>query len=560
MKTRLALVLLLIPLLSACGGPSQKSPEQTAADPTPKAIAKLPTPRPEKTTASGDQNLPAVSPTDRQPAENADGPGRKWTAPDGRALAVGEFLDVMDGNVCLVTGSGEGITIPLSELSPADRQYVRNRLPEPPSDPAEATPPVDNSPAEDVAAANPTGPTETSPTPPSDGGRKVVIPFDFVSKFDDGRYGAMVADMIWKKLEREGAFIIPETMLDVRDTCRTNHLAPTPDMPLAEMKAILEEEFGGQIAIWGSIERATGHDWDVYDLVIKCVDFAAGPEPRVIYECRDRTETVSEIPHLYVAKMIDAMLGRKPGEPPPPDPIAEKNWQEKPNLVVGDFQRGADGVPLGWESQGAQPREPLGNKVRWMAEVDNPQNRLIRFTFDKDVGDTYGVMYYSKFFPVEEGATYRFQCRWRSNGPAVKVFIKCADEIGTEYRGAGDDPAGRPGMQANSSIPEVNQTREVYRSQQNLDGPKNTWNVQTEDFTPRHTKYTPRWGRVMLYAYLGAGVVEFDDVVVKQVLPPLPGGSDNKNPRHSLESGVTIEEMEENQRRSRVNPRPAPRS
>ena len=30
--------------------------------------------------------------------------------------------------------------------------------------------------------------------------RKIVIPFDFVSKFDDGRYGQMVGDMIWKKL------------------------------------------------------------------------------------------------------------------------------------------------------------------------------------------------------------------------------------------------------------------------------------------------------------------------------------------------------------------------
>ena len=30
---------------------------------------------------------------------------------------------------------------------------------------------------------------------------RVVIPFDFESKFDDGRYGQMVGDLIWKKLE-----------------------------------------------------------------------------------------------------------------------------------------------------------------------------------------------------------------------------------------------------------------------------------------------------------------------------------------------------------------------
>ena len=67
------------------------------------------------------------------------------------------------------------------------------------------------------------------------------------------------------------------------------------------------------------------------------------------------------------------------------------------------------------------------------------------------------------------------------------------------------------------------QLREVYRCQMNLKGPKNAWNTHTEDFTPKHTKYTPQWGRVMLYAYLGAGQVDFDDVVVKQIVPAATG-------------------------------------
>jgi hypothetical protein len=84
----------------------------------------------------------------------------------------------------------------------------------------------------------------------------------------------------------------------------------------------------------------------------------------------------------------------------------------------------------------------------------------------------------------------------------------------------------------------------------NLKGPSNTWNTHTEEFTPKHTKYTPRYGRVMLYAYLGAGVVEFDDVVLKQIVPPSPSDS-VKDPRHSLETKVTMKEMEENERRSK---------
>jgi hypothetical protein len=59
----------------------------------------------------------------------------------------------------------------------------------------------------------------------------------------------------------------------------------------------------------------------------------------------------------------------------------------------------------------------------------------------------------------------------------------------------------------------------VYRSQQNLAGPADTWNVHTEDFTPQHPQYRPRWGRVMLYGYSPAGTVEREDVVIKQSAP-----------------------------------------
>ncbi|OHB71923.1 MAG: hypothetical protein A2V70_10465 [Planctomycetes bacterium RBG_13_63_9] len=389
-------------------------------------------------------------------------------------------------------------------------------------------------------------------------GQKVVIPFDFVSKFDNGRYGQMVGDMIWKKLEREGGFIIPETMLDVRDTCASNQLHPSPELPLEKMKRIIQQDFGAQIGIWGSVERAPGHDSEVYDLVIQCVDFAAYPKPKVIYECTARTNSVSEIPHLYVKQMLDALYGRKPGGPPPVDQLAEKNWAQNANLVVGDFQQGTGGVPNGWashwEAGDVNQREPLGRTIRWTAEAGNPANRVIRFTFDAAVGDGTGVAYYGNPFPVDEGAKYRFQCRWRSTGPNAKVFIKCYDEVGTTYRRSSERPSERPaahnGGPKDQYIPEIAQLREVYRSQQNLKGPKNAWNTQTEDFTPKHTRYTPRWGRVMLYAYLGGGSVEFDDVVLKQIVPASPGSGD-KDPRHSIESDVTIEDMQEDDRRSR---------
>lgn len=402
--------------------------------------------------------------------------------------------------------------------------------------------------------------------------QKVVIPFDFESRFDQGRYGQMVGDMIWQKLHREGGFVIPDSMTDVRDYCSMNQIAIGPETPLEQVRKIVRNDFDADIGIWGSVERAPGFSGEIYDIVIKCVDFSSSAEPRVIYEKSARTNSVSEIPHLYVQEMLNALYERQPGGVVAKNPIAEENWLKNPNLILGgDFERAVRGIPVGWEDRGGQEREPLGRLVAWVPDPENPANHVIRFSFDQAIGDSTGVMYYSLPFQVQEGATYRFQCRWRSNGPAVKVFIKCYAEMPSEYRLQNTPPgilprnssptsATQKGVGSSRSVPATtnrypdwSQMRECYRSQQNLKGPNNTWNVHTEDFTPRHTQYTPTWGRVMLYAYLGAGKVEFDDVVIKMIIPASPGDS-KKDPRRSMESSVTIKEMEERERASRETP------
>ena len=151
---------------------------------------------------------------------------------------------------------------------------------------------------------------------------------------------------------------------------------------------------------------------------------------------------------------------------------------------------------------------------------------MIRFTLNEEVAGTSGVLYYSDPFPVEKGATYRFQCRWKSTGSAAKVFIKCYDELPTEF------PAGSVSGRSTT------EGREVYRSQQNLEGSPGVWNVQTEDFTPLHSRFTPRWGRVMLYAYWPAGTVEWDDIMVKRIAtapPASPAGKGREGPTAILE-------------------------
>ena len=94
------------------------------------------------------------------------------------------------------------------------------------------------------------------------------------------------------------------------------------------------------------MERVPGNEFDVYDLWIKVADFSVEP-PRMIYEKQARTQTVSEIPHVYVKEAIDRLHGR----------TASGRWRRSPkgsaepvgpNLVAGDFDQGRLG-PQGWD-------------------------------------------------------------------------------------------------------------------------------------------------------------------------------------------------------------------
>jgi hypothetical protein len=366
--------------------------------------------------------------------------------------------------------------------------------------------------------------------------KKVVIPFDFESKFDNGEYGQTIGDLLWAKLHRQGGFIIPEAQQDVRDWSQRNRMIPGPNTPLSKMKEIVVSEQAGDIAIWGKVERVQGFDTDVYDLWINVADFSVEP-PRFLYQKKARTQTVSEIPHIYVKEALDRLYGRAEQVSGTADPTLQERWEKAANLVKGDFEQGRR-APAGWD--------PLPQDVTWVEERGKDaksRNRVIRFSMDENVAGSTGVLYYSAFFPVAEGATYRFQCRWKSTGSAAKVFIKCYDELPTSFRTGEVDAAHETAAAGRGSSARL-ERREVYRNQQNLQGKPGVWNVQTEDFTPTHTQFTPRWGRVMLYAYWPAGTVEWDDVIVKQIAPaPVRSGAKDRRP--STETKVRTKEMED---------------
>src|ERR1017187_4560622 len=177
--------------------------------------------------------------------------------------------------------------------------------------------------------------------PQASSGAKVVIPFDFESRFDDGAIGQTVGDMLWTKIKREGGFILPESMQDVRDWCQRTKTRPNPDMSLEAIKKIVVDEQAGDIGIWGKVERAPGFETDVYDLWITVADFSTKPV-NVLYRKKTRSKTVSEIPHVYIKEAIDRLYRRTgaPGAPAVVGPGIAERRKFGPNLVRGDFETG----------------------------------------------------------------------------------------------------------------------------------------------------------------------------------------------------------------------------
>ncbi|MGL4593889.1 MAG: hypothetical protein ACRCUY_04080 [Thermoguttaceae bacterium] len=526
---------------------------------------------------------------------------RDWKDATGKILGRGEFVSLMDGEVCILTPDGTGKTIPFDKLCKSDQLFaekngddlgkIAGELPETESigvvkpakksDSSALTRPIISETNSGAGASAKSEPlreknpdvdipdnqvmTESSSATSDDSahgdiqtkvkdekdkyaGQKRVIMFDFESLWDTDsatRYGEIMGNMFWIKINRQKGFIIPESMIDVRSICETYDIKPNNDTPLDKMKEYVTKTFNSDIGIWGKIERVDKDVMEIYDFWMKVVDFSVDP-PNIIYEVNNvRTDAVAEVTGIYVRAGMEKLYNSQ-GRTAAEKASVEQNWAKNPNLMEGgDFEKVSGNIPVGWETRCAQHREPIGRLVKRVADPEKPGNHYLHTEFDAGMGDGFGLMYYSKPFPIEEMATYRIEYRYKkSSGVKPIVFIKCYDTIDTIFRPTAE--ALKEGFTDKIG----QQTREVYRSQQNLFvSPANEWVSHTEEFTPRHTRFSPKFARVMLFGYMGAGSIDYDDFVFKKIKEADPAELKAKVLRHSLDSKVTMKEMEENERR-----------
>ncbi len=528
----------------------------------------------------------------------ADTSQRDWKDASGKTIAKGEFVAIMDGKVCIQTADGLGKQIPMGSLSPEDQKFakaaggddlgtiegtletetigmsIQDQKKKIDAAPAKKEPAKSAKSANsdlditenDVIAESGGGSSGDIQAKVKDekdkfAGLKRVVMFDFESLWDKNRasdYGRIMGNMFWLKLNRDKGFVIPESMIDVRNTCETFDIHPNPDTPMDKMKEIVTKTFIADIGIWGKIERVDEDVMEIYDFWMKVVDFSVD-RPRVIYEVNNvRTDAVAEVTGIYVRNAIEKLYDKKKRSAEEQQQI-EENWAKNPNLMEGgDFEKVKNGIPVGWETRCAQHREPIGRLVKRVQDEANPSNHYLHTEFDAGIGEGFGLMYYCKPFPIDEGATYRLEYRYRlSKGVNCIVFVKCYDVIDTSFKPTAD--ALKEGFTDKLG----QQTREIYRNQQNhqqypISGGPNPkeianagkWVNYTEEFTPRHTRFSPKLGRVMLYGFVTAGSIDYDDFVLKKIKDADPAELKAKVDRHSLDSKVTMKEMEENERRA----------
>lgn len=126
------------------------------------------------------------------------------------------------------------------------------------------------------------------------------------------------------------------------------------------------------------------------------------------------------------------------------------------------------------------------------------------------------MLYYSGFFPVEDGKKYVFSVDIKTDGPVPRPFVK-GYALAPDAQGV---IAKRPFYQRQSVFPATNE-----------------WRTYCMTFTPKAApghkgRYDIKWARVMLYAYLKPGSIYFDNIIVRECLPTrihLPPASGEPN-------------------------------
>ena len=337
------------------------------------------------------------------------------------------------------------------------------------------------------------------------GGMMIVFPPLAPAELED--FAERVGYAIYRKIKRVAGWEVVDP-LTVEEAVEETAEPIGPETPPTRLRQLCRHYCDADFAVVGRVRGGSGAKQ--VDLAV--VDLNADPPTRA-YTGRFMLGRPQDL-RREVEKILMALTGLSPYQRALPR-SAETRWRTAKNLVPNPNMEAGDGALLRWQGQIAKewynpPRydeeqAPITGShremIKWARAPQGGSGRCVHYAMNSDVAATYGLACYSDWIPIQEHATYRFQCRYRSTGPTIKIFVKAYD-----------------GMLAKDGTGP--QRREVYRRQVHPKGPQGQWNTTTADFVPRHDQADPKWIRVDLYAYWPEGHVWFDDVVLKKIVEP----------------------------------------
>jgi hypothetical protein len=168
------------------------------------------------------------------------------------------------------------------------------------------------------------------------------------------------------------------------------------------------------------------------------------------------------------------------------------------------------------EADAADPKRParwsdasMKKQSSWPdrddARPDPKDRKCLRLQPDKDMAESYGLIWYSDYIPVEEGAAYVLSLDLKSLGPAIIIWTKGYTEAKTEF-----------GVERLNTYKYQKRFHpEEWGQESRQPGGWTRW--RTEPFVPRHPVHKVQWVRIMLYAYLTPGQAFFDHVDFRKV-------------------------------------------
>jgi len=347
------------------------------------------------------------------------------------------------------------------------------------------------------AALAATATKEPAPPPPQAddiASKPILAVLDFDSAFDKGETGKAVAASFRAKITRYKLFQTIEDA-DQKDFEHHARFKPSFDLPAKDALEFATRWLKADLVMWGKVEPAEGEQLRI---TTKVADRTLGPD-------KLKYEGSVVVPNRYAVQVgVFNQLGELTGREDPrytaPPPDVEERWKRAANLIRGEgFEAGKD-HPDGWEPFGVDWQM---KEVHWEKSPDEA-GKCIAFRMSEGVAGMEGDYYFSDFFDIEPGATYRLAYRVKTLAPTCKIFVKYYAWLQTVT-----EPEG--------------QWREVGRTQINCRTEKGKWTAEQRYCHPQvyltrsERTYTPKKCRVGLYAYWPAGVVYWDDVAFKKV-------------------------------------------